>query len=79
MELRAWRKKQGWTLEVLGEKLEVSWATICRYELRQRKTIRSKMVDAVFKLTKGEVTANDLYGHTPEVIEQMKNGQKEPV
>ena len=72
MELRVWRHLQGWTLHELAEKAETTYATISRYERRNRKTIRSKMVDKIFKLSRGDVTANDLYGHSPEVIAEMK-------
>lgn len=73
MKLRKWRHKQGLTMKQLAAKLGTTLVSVSRYENSERSPIRGKMVEKIFTLTKGEVTANDLYGITPERIDKIKH------
>lgn len=64
MRLIDYRKKHGLTQQQLGDRLNVDQATVARYEAGKRMPQRDEL-DRIYKLTGGEVTANDFIGHEP--------------
>lgn len=64
MRLVDYRKKRGLTQKQLGELLDLEQATVARYEAGKRLPQRDEL-DRIYRLTDGEVTANDFVGQEP--------------
>lgn len=64
MQLVEYRKKHGLTQKQLGDLLDLDQATVARYEAGKRLPQRDEL-DRIYRLTSGEVTANDFVGHEP--------------
>jgi transcriptional regulator with XRE-family HTH domain len=64
MKLVDYRKKRGLTQKQLGELLDLEQPTVARYEAGKRLPQRDEL-DRIYKLTDGEVTANDFVDHEP--------------
>lgn len=59
-KLRTWRKAQKLTLRQLAERIGSTPAALSRYETGKRLP-RPQTLQAIVKVTAGEVTANDLF------------------
>lgn len=64
MKLVDYRKKHGLTQKQLGGLLDLEQATVARYEAGKRLPQRDEL-DRIYRLTGGEVTANDFVDHEP--------------
>ncbi len=73
LDLKTWREKVAKiTQKKLAEDAGSTPVSISRYENHKRLTIRAKLIFKFFELSGGEVTPNDLYGITPELIAQTR-------
>lgn len=60
MKLRDWRKREGFSLRVVAEAVEVSIASVSLWERGLRMPYPWAM-RAIYDLTAGKVTPNDFY------------------
>lgn len=60
MKLTNWRRSNGWTLAQLGERLEVSEASVSRYE--RDRIPEPDVMRRIVDLSDGQVTPNDFFG-----------------
>ena len=74
--LKDWRVSAGLTQEQLAEKIGSTSVSISRYESRTRKTIRAEIVEKIFVISGGQVTANALYNQTPERAAKLAKKNK---
>ena len=69
--LKEWRAANGLTQSDAGSLIGVSFVTISHWESKKPPTIRGSQILKILDVTKGEVTANDLYGITNEQIKHL--------
>ena len=73
MGLLEWRTKEGMSQIKAAEYFGIPNTTLCRMERGRgvAKMHKPRMMH-IFNMTFGEVTPNDLYGITPDVIKEAK-------